>query len=196
MPSSSDSAVTSSPPVHENHYMSERQLSQVPDQARLEMQVSPIIEPPPHNASTRLPAAVPHDPVEYESQLEVITASALVAIKIQFLTSGPMAITTISRVILSTCIILELLGVSLAICLAQDRRRGKDYLSPAFVRYALRAPTVMILAGIAGLGVTFVLETFEMSPGAAVIMSALLAFGVVGCLSVLLCGWGGWGKEE
>jgi len=136
---------------------------------------------------------------EYEYQLEVITAGAIVAILVQLLTSHSMAITAATRALLSLCMILELLGVSLAICFVQAHHmRGNCSSQPpvALVQHALRVPTVLILTGIVGLGIALVVETLETSLGTAVTMSGFLIFGVIICVSLLVYGLGGliWGK--
>jgi len=140
----------------------------------------------PPTASTGCSQAVGQEPAAVvELQL---TATAVVAIQLQLLTCG--FITNISRTIISISIMLELSGLLLTVCLEQARYSRCIHLCRFFVCLASQVPAVMILAGIVGLGVALVLETFETSLGAAVTMTGLLAFGVVVCLSVLLCGLG------
>jgi len=136
---------------------------------------------------------------EYECQLEVITAGAIVAILVQLLTSQSMAITAATRALLSFCMVLELLGISLAICFVRAHHMRSNHPSQpplALVQHALRVPTVLILTGIVGLGVALVVETLETSLGTAVTMSGFLIFGVIICVSLLVYGLGGlvWGK--
>ena len=105
-----------------------------------------------------------------------------------------MAITAATRALLSLCMILELLGISLAICLVQAhhmRRNHPSQPSVALVQHALRVPTVLILTGIVGLGVALVVETLETSLGTAVTMSGFLIFGAIVCVSLLVYGLGG-----
>ena len=110
-----------------------------------------------------------------------------------------MAIMAATRALLSLCMILELLGISLAICFVQAHHmRGNHPSQPpvALVQHALRVPTVLILTGIVGLGVVLVVETLETSLGTAVTMSGFLIFGAIVCVSLLVYGLGGlvWGK--
>ena len=154
------------------------------------------------------PVTNPCEPLKpksgYEYQLEVITvcyckhllhisvhlvisplskAVAVAALQMQmFLT----AITATAHVILAVSMILELIGILLAICFSQLYHADSDvhHSQPnsTSVRFALCAPTLLILTGIVGLGAALVVETLQTSLGAAVTMSGLLAFGIILCL--------------
>lgn len=119
-------------------------------------------------------------------------AGATVAILVQIFTSQSM---TITRALLSLCMVLELLGMSVAICfaqvcLAENNQRSRTPLGLA--RHAMRVSTMLILSGIVGLGIALVIETLETSMGTAVTMSGILIFGVVLCISLL----GSWVRRE
>jgi uncharacterized membrane protein YcjF (UPF0283 family) len=102
-----------------------------------------------------------------------------------------MAIAAAIRALLSLCMILELLGILLAICFAQAHyTRGQP--PSVLTKHALRVPMVLILMGVVGLCVALVVETIETSLGIAVTMCAVLFFGVMLCVLVLVCGLGGW----
>jgi len=105
-----------------------------------------------------------------------------------------MAVTTAIRALLSLCMVLELLGILLAICFTQIQYTMNSHACqppPALTQHASRVPVVLILTGIVGLGVALVLETLETSLGMAVTMSGFLLIGVVVCVSLLACGLGG-----
>jgi hypothetical protein len=117
----------------------------------------------------------------------------MVAILVQILTSGSMAVTAAIRALLSLCILLELLGILLAICFAQAHCTMNGHASqapPALTQHALRVPVALVLTGIVGLGIALVLETLETSLGMAVTMSGFLLIGVFICVSLLVCGLG------
>jgi hypothetical protein len=102
-----------------------------------------------------------------------------------------MAVAAAIRALLSLCMVLELLGILLAICFAQAHHTMNGHASqptPALTQHASRVPVVLILTGIVGLGVALVLETLETSLGMAVTMSGFLIIGVVLCVSLLACG--------
>ena len=140
----------------------------------------------------------------YEHQLEVITvcyllqtfiaylrplisplskAVAVAALQMQMFST---AITATAHVILAVSVILELIGILLAICFSQlyhadsDVHHSQPNSTP--VRFALCAPTLLISTGIVGLGAALVVETLQRSLSAAVTMSSLLAFGIIICL--------------
>ena len=122
-------------------------------------------------------------------------AGATVAILVQIFTSQSMTITSTTRALLSLCMVLELLGMSVAICftqvcLAENNQRSRTPLGLA--RHAMRVSTMLILSGIVGLGIALVIETLETSMGTAVTMSGILIFGVVLCISLL----GSWVRRE
>jgi len=97
-------------------------------------------------------------------------AGTIVTIQVQLLTSGSVAISTTAQVLLSCGMILELLGILLAICFGQYRHsedNRSSQPSPTLVRLALGAPTVLILAGIVGLVAALIAETLQMSLGTA-----------------------------
>jgi uncharacterized membrane protein YadS len=105
-----------------------------------------------------------------------------------------MAIASATRALLSLCMILELLGISLAICFVHAHHmRGTYHVRPppALVQHAWRVPTVLILMGIVGLGVGLVVETLETSLGTAVTMSGILIFGIFVCVLLLVRSLGG-----
>jgi len=122
---------------------------------------------------------------EYERQ--VVTAGIIVTIQIQLLTSGSMAIATTTRALLSFGVILELLGILLAICFVQlhhpDERHPLQTQS-TLVRLTSGVPNVLILTGIIGLATTLVVETLKTSLSMAVVMSGCIVTvsGVALCL--------------
>jgi hypothetical protein len=85
--------------------------------------------------------------------------------------------------------VLELVGVSLAICFAQAHHSQPLQALP---RHALRVPTALILTGIVGLGVALVVETIDTSLGAAVTMSGFIVFGFMLCVLLSVCSLGGY----
>jgi hypothetical protein len=87
--------------------------------------------------------------------------------------------------------VLELVGVSLAICFAQAHHSNPSQPLQALPRHALRVPTALILTGIVGLGVALVVETIDTSLGAAVTMSGFIVFGFMLCVLLLVCSLGG-----
>jgi hypothetical protein len=113
-----------------------------------------------------------------------LKAVAIVAIQVQLLTSSS---NKTACALFSIGIILELLGILFAICFVQMRNANDGHhpqpLS-TLVRLALRVPTVLVLAGIVGLGTGLVVETIETSLGTAIAMSSFLVFGVVLCLYI------------
>ena len=122
-------------------------------------------------------------------------AGATVVILVKIFTSQSMTITSTTRALLSLCMVLELLGMSVAICfaqvcLAENNQRSRTPLGLA--RHAMRVSTMLILSGIVGLGIALVIETLETSMGTAVTMSGILIFGVVLCISLL----GSWVRRE
>jgi hypothetical protein len=92
--------------------------------------------------------------------------------------------------------VMELLGISLAICFAQAHRSHTkgNFISPSTsqlpLQFASRVPTILILTGIVGLGVALTVETFETSLGMALTMGGFLVFGVGLCILLLVCGLG------
>jgi len=119
----------------------------------------------------------------YEGQLEVITGVAIVAIHVQLLS---VVVASAARTLLSIGLILELLGILLAICFV--RTHNGDNIQPrsTLTRLTLRMPTFLIFMGIVGLGATLVVETLQTSLGTAVTMSSFLIFGVIICILTLL----------
>jgi hypothetical protein len=109
---------------------------------------------------------------------------AIVAIQVQLLS---MALSTASRAVLSISMILELLGILLAICLTQSTSTAHHH-SQQLLTFVHRLPTLLILIGIIGLGAALVVETLETSLGTAVAMSSILLFGVVISFLTLLRG--------
>jgi hypothetical protein len=114
---------------------------------------------------------------------------AIVAIQAQLLTSRSNKTT---RAFLSIAIILELLAILFTICFVQMHNAHDSHHSQPLLalsaRLALRVPTVLVLAGIVGLGAALVVDTLETSLGTSVAMSIVLIFGVVLCLLSLVRG--------
>ena len=118
----------------------------------------------------------------------------MIAVLVPLLTSDSMATAAATRGLLSLCIVLELLGISLAICFAQAHHmhggvRPSGGQPP--LQHVSQAPTALILTGMVGLGVALVVETFKTSLGTALTMGGFLVFGIGFCVLVLVCGLGG-----
>jgi len=130
--------------------------------------------------------------MEYVCQLEVNSAVAMIVILVQLLTSNSIATTAAIRALVCLCMVLELLGISLAICLSQAHhmhaRDNHHSNAQPPLQHASRVPTALILAGIVGLGVALVAETFGTSLGTALTMGGFLIFGIGLCVSLLVCG--------
>jgi hypothetical protein len=88
----------------------------------------------------------------------------IVTIQVQLLTSNSMAMSTISRAILSLGIIFELLGTMLAVGFLQHPRHNQmPKLLHQGVRFAERLPLVLISFGIVGLAVVLLMDIFKTS---------------------------------
>jgi len=110
-------------------------------------------------------------------------AGAIITIQLQMLTSGSMATTTATRVLLFFGMTFELLAILLAICFIHSYQysEGSQRL-PVLVRLASGTPIVFILMGIVGLAVALVVEMLKTSLGTAVAMTGFLLFGIILCL--------------
>jgi len=119
----------------------------------------------------------------YERQ--VVTAGIILTIQVQLLTTSSMVITTTTRGLLSIGVILELLGILLAICLVHshhpDESRPPQPLS-MLVRIMSGVPIVLILTGIIGLAVALVVETLKTSLSTAVVMGGFIISGIILCI--------------
>jgi len=117
-----------------------------------------------------------------------IKAGVIVTIQVQLLASDSTAITTTTRTLLSFGVVLELLGILLAICFVQsyhpDEGRPRQALS-TLARLVSGVPIVLILTGIIGLAAALVVETLKASLSIAFIMSGCLIIGVILCLLVV-----------
>jgi len=114
-----------------------------------------------------------------------IKAGVIVTIQVQLLTSDSTAITTTTRTLLSFGVVLELLGILLAICFVQSYHpdEGRPRQAPStLARLVSGVPIVLILTGIIGLAAALVVETFKVSLSIAIIMSGCLSIGVILCL--------------
>jgi hypothetical protein len=116
------------------------------------------------------------------------------AVLIQLLTSDSIATTVTTRALVSLCVMLELLAISLAVCFAQAHHMQTGGIPPScfqpLLQHISRVPTVLILTGMVGLGFALVVDTFETSLGTALIMGGFLVFGIGLCVSLLVCGLG------
>ncbi|KIM82154.1 hypothetical protein PILCRDRAFT_820527 [Piloderma croceum F 1598] len=100
--------------------------------------------------------------------------------------SDSTAITTTTRTLLAFGVVLELLGILLAICFIQSYHPdegGRPRQAPStLARLVSGVPIVLILTGIIGLAAALVVETFKVSLSIAIIMSGCLRIGVILCL--------------
>jgi len=106
----------------------------------------------------------------HEGQLEVITGVAIVAIQVQLIS---VVADSAAHALLSIGLILELLGILLAICFVRTHNVDIQPRS-SLARLTLRMPTFLIFTGIVGLGAALVVETLQTSLGTAVTMSSFL----------------------
>jgi hypothetical protein len=87
-----------------------------------------------------------------------------IQVQLELLTSNSMAMSTISRAILSLGIIFELLGTMLAVGFLQHPRHNQmPKLLHQGVRFAERLPLVLISFGIVGLAMVLLMDIFKTS---------------------------------
>jgi len=147
-----------------------------------------IARSPPSVSEQHAPGRIANTSASFFSggyERQVVTAGVIVTIQVQLLTSDSTAITTTTRTLLSFGVVLELLGILLAICFVQSYHpdEGRPRQAPStLARLVSGVPIVLILTGIIGLAAALVVETFKVSLSIAIIMSGCLSIGVILCL--------------
>ena len=99
-----------------------------------------------------------------------------------------MVITTATHALLSIGVILELLGILLAICFVHSHHRDPPQRLSMLVRLTSGVPTVLILTGLIGLAMAFVMETLKTSLSTAVVMGGFIISAIFLCILALFCG--------
>ena len=106
----------------------------------------------------------------------------VVTTQVALLTSDVMATSPASRTLLSSSMILELLGTLLAVYFLQYHRHPTlSNPMPKLAGLASGAPTTLISMGIFGLSVSLAVDSFNVSLGAAMAVTGTLVFGAAFC---------------
>lgn len=122
----------------------------------------------------------------FEPNLPIPKAGVIITVQVQLLTSDWSSTDTIIRALLAFGLVLELLSIVLATCLAQYTR--KPNLPPSestFIRLTRETPIVLILVGILSLAAAFITEMRHWSLASMIVMSGMLVLGLALCSSIL-----------
>jgi len=117
--------------------------------------------------------------------LLVITAGLIISIQAQLVTSRSITPSIVLRIFLIVGMMSELVGVMLIIYFNRFPVNHSSSSSHVIPRLASGLPTLLVLIGIISLAAALVVEVFDISIGAAAVMSGVLILGVIFCL----CAW-------